>query len=108
MSYEFYEQPKTLLLDLFNLGVMGKKEKYKVIFSEPATILFVDGKKYISKAHNEKFDPEKGLLMCLAKSNGITHLQLKNMLKNATNQKDTKNKKKVCKNGKKNTGRRII
>lgn len=55
----------------------------KVIFNPPATILFMNGKKYVSKAHNEEFDEEKGLLMCLAKANGITHLQLKKMLKGA-------------------------
>lgn len=48
----------------------------KIIFNNPATILFVNGKKYISKAHDEEFDKEKGLLMCLAKANGVTHLQL--------------------------------
>lgn len=60
-----------------------KLGKYKVIFNKPATILFVDGKKYVSKAHNEEFDEEKGLLMCLAKANGITHLDLKKLIKNA-------------------------
>lgn len=60
-----------------------KKNETKVIFNPPATILFMNGKKYVSKAHNEEFDEEKGLLMCLAKANGITHLQLKKMLKGA-------------------------
>lgn len=55
----------------------------EVIFNPPATILYIDGRKYVSKAHNEEFDEEKGLLMCLAKANGITHLQLKRMLKGA-------------------------
>lgn len=63
------------------------KNEYKVIFNAPATILFVGDKKYISKAHNEEFDPEKGLLMCLAKANGISHLDLKRMIKGATYQK---------------------
>ena len=58
----------------------------KVIFNPPATILYIDGRKYVSKAHNEEFDEEKGLLMCLAKANGITHLQLKRMIKNAKRQ----------------------
>ena len=66
--------------------------KYRVIVNDPAVILFVtDGihtaQKYVSKAHNEPFDVEKGLLMCLAKANGISHLDLKRMIKNAKVQK---------------------
>lgn len=61
----------------------NEQNEYKVIFSKPATILFVNGEKYISKAHGEDFDEEKGLLMCLAKANGISHIMLKKLLKNA-------------------------
>ena len=61
--------------------------KIKVIFNNPVTILYYKGKKYISKAHDETFDEEKGLLMCLAKANGISHLELKRILKNAQRQK---------------------
>lgn len=40
----------------------------KVIFNDPATIVFwSDGDKTIVKAYNEKFDPEKGLSMAIAK-----------------------------------------
>lgn len=40
----------------------------KVIFNDPATIVFWnDGTKTIVKAHNEKFDPEKGMAMAIAK-----------------------------------------
>lgn len=39
-----------------------------VIFNEPATIVYwVDGTKTVVKAHNEKFDPEKGLAMAICK-----------------------------------------
>lgn len=39
-----------------------------VIFNEPATIVFwMDGTKTVVKAENEKFDPEKGLAMAIAK-----------------------------------------
>lgn len=58
----------------------------KIIINEPAVVLIKNGKKYVSKAHNEEFDAEKGLLMCLAKANGVTHLDLKRMLKKATYQ----------------------
>lgn len=70
----------------------SRTTKDKVIFNPPATILWRNGKKYVSKAHNEEFDEEKGLLMCLAKANGITHLELKRMIKNA--KRCDKNKKK--------------
>lgn len=40
----------------------------KVIFSNPATIVFwADGSKTVVKAHNEDFDPEKGLAMAVCK-----------------------------------------
>ena len=55
-------------------------------FSDPATILWINGKKYVSKVHNEPFDEEKGLLMCLAKANGITHKDIQKMLKAAQRQ----------------------
>lgn len=40
----------------------------EVIFHDPATIVFWrDGTKTVVKAHNEKFDKEKGLLAAIAK-----------------------------------------
>jgi hypothetical protein len=63
-----------------------KNRVEKVIFNSPATILYVNGKKYVSKVHDEEFDEEKGLLMCLAKANGITHAELKRMIKGAKKQ----------------------
>lgn len=40
----------------------------KVIFNEPATIVFwMDGTKTVVKAHNEPFDKEKGLAMAVTK-----------------------------------------
>ena len=75
-------------MDAFRYGLYGfidrsKCTKPKVIFNPPATILFINGKKYVSKAHEENFDKEKGLLMCLAKANGYSHLDIKKMIKNA-------------------------
>lgn len=58
----------------------------RVIFNNPTTILIVNGKKYIAKAHDEEFDEEKGLLMCLAKASGYTHANLKALLKSAQRQ----------------------
>ena len=62
------------------------KNDIRVIYNEPVTILYMNGKKYISKAHEEEFDYEKGLLMCLAKANGICHSELKRMVRNAKRQ----------------------
>lgn len=48
---------------------LGKQDLIKdVIFNNPATIVYwVDGTKTVVKAHNEKFDPEKGLAMAICK-----------------------------------------
>lgn len=47
----------------------GTKPKIeRVIFHDPATIVFWrDGTKTVVKAHNEKYDKEKGLLAAIAK-----------------------------------------
>lgn len=46
---------------------IGVKIK-QVIFNDPATIVFWnDGTKTVVKAHNEKFDKEKGLAMAICK-----------------------------------------
>lgn len=54
-------------------GVLEKPQRLvpeieKVIFNEPATIVFwKDDTKTVVKAHNEEFDPEKGLAMAISK-----------------------------------------
>lgn len=46
----------------------NKNKIEKVIFNDPATIvIWADGTKTIVKADREKFDPEKGLAMAIAK-----------------------------------------
>lgn len=63
------------------------KKQQQVIFNGDATILIDSNKnKYISKVHEEQFDEEKGLLMCIAKSAGYTHSDIKRLLKNAKRQ----------------------
>lgn len=48
----------------YSLGTNIKK----VIFNSPATIVFwSDGSKTVVKAHNDDYDPEKGLAMAIAK-----------------------------------------
>lgn len=40
----------------------------KVIYKDPATIvLWTDGTRTVVKCHNEPYDPEKGLAMCILK-----------------------------------------
>lgn len=74
---------ETAVSGYWELKPKKSKSETKVIFNPPATILYYKGKKYVSKAHEEDFDEEKGLLMCIAKANGISHLELKRMIKNA-------------------------
>lgn len=62
----------------------------RVIFNKPTTILIVGDKKYIAKAHDEEFDEEKGLLMCLAKASGYTHADIKKLIKSAQRQEKRK------------------
>ena len=78
----------TIMLDCDDEIRYNKNDfkEMKIIINEPAVVLIKNGKKYVSKAHDEEFDAEKGLLMCLAKANGVTHLDLKRMLKKATYQ----------------------
>ena len=72
------------------LDPTNKIRGMRVIFNKPATILIVGDKKYIAKTHNEEFDEEKGLLMCLAKASGYTHADLKNLIKSAQRQEKRK------------------
>ena len=56
----------------------------KLIFNGNATILFKDGKKYVTKCDtSDTYDREKGLLTVLAKANGYNYEAIQEMLKNA-------------------------
>lgn len=62
-------------------------ESPKVIFNEPATILYKDGKKYVSKCDKEdKFSEELGLALCLLKSFGVSYSDFEKLLKSAKRQ----------------------
>lgn len=51
-----------------NRHVEPKEPIKKVIFNDPATIVFwSDGTKTVVKCHDEVFDPEKGLAMAISK-----------------------------------------
>lgn len=54
---------------------------FRVIVNGPATILFVGGRKYVAKCHDEAFDIKKGILVCVAKHLGVTHSRIKAILK---------------------------
>ena len=71
MLYEVYdycahdiEMTKTI----YNTVDFSRMSIKKVIFNNPATIVFwSDGSKTVVKAHNDDYDPEKGLAMAIAK-----------------------------------------
>lgn len=82
------KQLRNLYRDLIQTKIVHTDYR-RVIINDPAVIYFdANGDKYVSKAHNEPFDAEKGLLMCIAKSNGFSHNKIAKMLKNADNQKE--------------------
>ena len=61
----FYDVPETDIRPIENAYIPKIKN---VKFNGPATIIFwSDGTKTIVKAHDEAFDPEKGLAMAIAK-----------------------------------------
>ena len=61
--------------------------KTEVIFNEPATILYKDGKKYVCKCDKEdKFSEELGLALCLLKSFGVSYSDFEKLLKSAKRQ----------------------
>lgn len=63
------ETYKTMVNRLYGISIYGNpNEIKKVIFNDPATIVFWnDGTKTVVKAHDEEFDPEKGLAMAISK-----------------------------------------
>ena len=65
----------------------GNEPKNEVIFNEPATILYKDGKKYVCKCDKEdKFSEELGLALCLLKSFGVSYSDFKELIKGAKRQ----------------------
>lgn len=79
----------------FNTLYKGDFKEMKIIINEPAVVLIKNGKKYVSKAYNQEFDPEVGLAMCLLKSFGVSYLDLKRMLKSAAIQNKKVKKEKT-------------
>ena len=58
-----------------------------VIFNDPATIVFwSDGTKTVVKAHNEPFNPEKGLAMAIVKKH-VPRAEFNRLMREATLQR---------------------
>lgn len=68
-----------------------KIEEEKITFKGNKTILKTkSGKKIISKcSKNDKFDKEKGVLMCIAKKAGYEYQDIKNLVENSKTEKET-------------------
>ena len=79
-----------------SLKPLSEKYADKLIFRDNATILFKDGKRYVAKCcEGDTYDKEKGLLVCLAKANGIGFKELQEMLAGAEYQSQKSNKYKI-------------
>lgn len=72
---------------------MKRRKRMKVIFNDPATILFVDDEKFVVKCHEEEFDEEKAVAIALCKSFGISYPDLKRIIKNAKRPENKKENK---------------
>lgn len=55
----------------------------EVVIHQPAVVLKFGKQTFVAKNHNEEFDPEKGLLMCIAKLVGLKHCTIRHLLTNA-------------------------
>lgn len=70
---------------------MIKCKAERVIFKGNKTTLKTEsGKEIISKcSENDKFDKEKGVLMCIAKKAGYEYQDIKNLVENSKTEKET-------------------
>ena len=67
-SFSLTEEGEKNMKKLIKRSMGNPKEIEKVIFNDPATIVFWgNGDKTVIKCKNEKFDPEKGLAMAISK-----------------------------------------
>lgn len=89
--------------DIFiNVATDSPKNKInRVVFEGKTTVLITDKGKYIATCEKgDKFDREKGLLVCLAKANGYSTSDILELLENA-NEKTTKAEREKAKRRKK-------
>lgn len=67
-----------------------KVYKEEVIFKGNKTILKTEKGEIVSKCNkNDKFDKEKGVLMCIAKKAGYEYQDIKNLVENSKTEKET-------------------
>lgn len=112
-TYQIYRDinnGKTVNLECSLGGVKVNKpskrvnlNEIEVIFQDDATVLKANGKVYVSRPEKgEKYDREKGLLVCLMKSLGLTTSKFLSLIENAkVCGKTVKNHKKNNKKGNK-------
>lgn len=81
------------------LSRKNKYSKYDLKISKDAVILYNKNKKvkHVSIAKDEKFDREKGLMMCLLKDIGVTYSDIRVMLKNYDNEQAKLMREKIAK-----------
>lgn len=66
--YEYCKHDVEITKAVYNTVSSSRINIKNVIFNDPATIVFwSDGSKTVVKAHNDDYDPEKGLAMAIAK-----------------------------------------
>lgn len=54
----------------------------RIIVNGTCTImLYEDGRKITSNVHDEEFDAEKGIMMCIVKGRGVTHSSIRKLMK---------------------------
>lgn len=69
---------------LERIGAIFKKssEIERIIVNGTCTIVFFkDGRKTTSNVHDEEFDAEKGVMMCIIKGHGVTHGDIRRVIK---------------------------
>lgn len=81
------------------LSRKNKYSKYDLKISKDAVILYNKNKKvkHVSVAKDEKFDREKGLMMCLLKDMGVTYSDIQSMLRKYDKEQAKLMKEKIAK-----------
>lgn len=73
---DFVKEPN----EAFN-NLKMSSEIEKIIVNGTCTIMFFkDGRKITANVHDEEFDAEKGILMCIVKAHGITHSSIRKLM----------------------------
>lgn len=97
LAYSLSRQP----IIIANHKAEHIKKHAKVIYQDDVTVLKTNGKVYTSKPEKgDKFDPEKGLLVCLVKALGLTTSDVLDLYGRAVTKK-SKRKANIIKQDKK-------